>query len=58
MVGVCDLNDDDDVGTISSRNKMAAAAIIYHLLPMVFFLIKITLFNGWSWNELTYVIDQ
>ena len=41
--GVWNLNDDDD-GTISSKNKMAAA-MIYHPL-LVIFLIKVTLFNG------------
>ena len=40
---VWDLIDDDDVGTISSKNKIAAA-MIYHPLLMIF-LIRVTLFN-------------
>ena len=42
--GVWDLNDDDDDGTISFENKMAAT-MIYHPLLMIF-LIKVTLFIG------------
>ena len=42
--GVWDLNDDDDDGTISFKNKKAAA-MIYHPLLMIF-LIKVTLLNG------------
>ena len=33
--GVWDLNHDDDVGTTSSKDKMAAA-MIYHPLLMMF----------------------
>ena len=43
--GICDLTeDDDDVGTTLSKNNMAAALI--HHLPLIIFLIKVTLFNG------------
>ena len=42
--GVWDLNDDDDDGTISSKNEMFAA-MIYHPLFMIF-LIKVTLCNS------------
>ena len=37
--GVWDLNDDDNVGTISIKNKMVVA-MIYHPLLMIF-LIKV-----------------
>ena len=40
--GVWDLNDDDVDGTISSKNKKAAA-MIYHPLHIIF-LIKVTLY--------------
>ena len=42
-VGGLELNDDDNVGTISIKNKMVAV-MIYHPLLMIF-LIKVTLFN-------------
>ena len=43
-LGVWDLNDDDDDGTISSKNKMAAVMIDHTHFKI--FLIKVTLFNG------------
>ena len=43
-VGVCDLNDDDNIGPISIKNKISAA-MTYHPLLMIF-LIKVTFFNG------------
>ena len=44
-MGLWDLNDDDDdVGNISSKSKVAAA-MIYQPLLMIF-LINVTLFNG------------
>ena len=45
-VGVWDLNDDDNDGTISSENKMTAA-MVYRTLHLIFW-IKVTLFNGTS----------
>ena len=41
-LAVWDLDDDNAVGTISSKSKMAAAMIYYSLLMI--FLIRITLF--------------
>ena len=40
--GVWDLNDDDEDGTISSKNKKAAAVICHPLLMI--FLMKVKLY--------------